>query len=69
VSSIPEVAGDAALLVQPYATNEIRDAIRALHQDKDLRIALENRGRARAQKFGMQNYEEHLRWFEAEARY
>lgn len=69
VSSIPEVAGDAALLVQPYATNEIRDAIRALDQDNDLRIALENRGRARTQKFGMQNYEEHLRRFEAEARY
>ena len=69
VSSIPEVAGDGALLVDPYSTNEIRDAIRAMDQDRNLLTGLESKGRARAQKFGMLKYEDNLRNFQTGARY
>ena len=49
--SIPEVAGDAALLVDPTSVESIREGIRALDQDPDLRSGLEARGLARAAMF------------------
>ena len=55
-SSIPELAGDAALLVDPYDTKQIAEAIRSLDADEALRTALSARGTARAQLFSHHNY-------------
>lgn len=49
--SLPEVAGDAALLVDPYSVEAIRDAIRTMDADEGLRRDLVDRGRARAAMF------------------
>ena len=59
--SLPEVAGDAALLVDPYDVDAIRDGIRALDRDADLRAHLVERGRIRAEAFSPERYRERLR--------
>jgi glycosyltransferase involved in cell wall biosynthesis len=59
--SLPEVAGDAAVLVDPYDVDAIRDAIRAVDTDPDLRAALAQRGRAQAARFSPERYRERLR--------
>jgi glycosyltransferase involved in cell wall biosynthesis len=51
VSSLPEVAGDAALLVDPYNVDAIADAIRNALGDEALRTQLVARGLARARQF------------------
>jgi glycosyltransferase involved in cell wall biosynthesis len=51
VSSLPELAGDAALLVDPRSTAELRDALARLLLAPDLRADLSARGRCRAQHF------------------
>ncbi|MEO8373232.1 MAG: glycosyltransferase family 1 protein, partial [Candidatus Solibacter sp.] len=51
VSSLPEVAGDAALLVDPRSQSELRAAILRLLSSPDLRNALSAAGRARANQF------------------
>jgi glycosyltransferase involved in cell wall biosynthesis len=51
VSSLPEVAGDAALLVDPYAIESIADAVARLLTDSALRQELIRRGTARAAGF------------------
>ncbi len=51
VSSLPEVAGDAALLVDPRSANELREALRGLLESESLRHDLGERGRSRAQRF------------------
>jgi glycosyltransferase involved in cell wall biosynthesis len=51
VSSLPEVAGDAALLVDPYDVASIADGIRRAVTDEPLRQALITRGRERARHF------------------
>jgi glycosyltransferase involved in cell wall biosynthesis len=51
VSSLPEVAADAALLVDPHDVREIRDALERLLGDAALRESLRGRGRARAAGF------------------
>ena len=50
-SALPEVAGDAALLVNPEDTDGLRQALRQLARDQDLRNELARRGNERAQKF------------------
>jgi glycosyltransferase involved in cell wall biosynthesis len=50
-SSLPEVAGDAALLFDPHDTEEVRAAIRRLLEDRALAADLAERGRARAATF------------------
>ncbi|GAB4530651.1 MAG: glycosyltransferase family 1 protein [Anaerolineae bacterium] len=55
VSSMPEVAGDAALLVDPYQTEAIVDAIRQLLEDSALRERLVARGFAQAARFTWEN--------------
>jgi glycosyltransferase involved in cell wall biosynthesis len=47
VSSMPEVAGDAALLVDPQSVDEIADALHRLWTDTELRTRLRTRGLAR----------------------
>jgi glycosyltransferase involved in cell wall biosynthesis len=51
VSSLPEVAGDAALLVDPYDVASIADGIRRAVTDEPLRQQLITKGRARAKEF------------------
>jgi glycosyltransferase involved in cell wall biosynthesis len=51
VSSLPEVAGDAALQFDPHDVGAIADAIRALLDDEDLRARLAREGPARAAGF------------------
>jgi glycosyltransferase involved in cell wall biosynthesis len=59
--SLPEIAGEAALLVDPYDVDAIRDAIRTLDADADLRAELSSRGRAQAASFSPERYRERLR--------
>jgi glycosyltransferase involved in cell wall biosynthesis len=47
-SGMPEVAGEAALLVDPEQTDEIEAALRRLIQDENLRRGLSIAGQARA---------------------
>jgi glycosyltransferase involved in cell wall biosynthesis len=51
VSSLPEVAGDAAVLVNPYDPNAIADGIYQVLTDEQLRRDLRHRGVARAGQF------------------
>jgi glycosyltransferase involved in cell wall biosynthesis len=51
VSSLPEVAGDAALLVDPRSTAELANALDRLMRSTELRTELAARGRKRAQDF------------------
>ena len=50
-SCLPEVAGDAALLVDPYDVAALTDALTRLHTDEALRVDLIARGRRRADAF------------------
>jgi glycosyltransferase involved in cell wall biosynthesis len=51
VSSLPEVAGDAAVLVDPYDPHAIADGIHRVLTDEDLRRSLRQKGLARAKQF------------------
>src|SRR5207253_8753462 len=51
VSSVPEVAGDAAVLVDPYDAHAIADGIHRVLTDERLRRDLRRRGVARAKQF------------------
>jgi glycosyltransferase involved in cell wall biosynthesis len=59
-SSVPEVAGDAALLVDPYSTEEIAAAIRTIVNDADLRAELSRRGLVQAANFSIDRYRERV---------
>lgn len=50
-SALPEVAGDAALLADPFDIDAIADALCRLAQDPSLRDDLVRRGLARARQF------------------
>jgi len=50
-SSLPEVAGDAAVLFEPTRTEAIADALRRLLDDAGLRADLRQRGLVQAAKF------------------
>lgn len=60
VSSLPEIAGDAALLVDPYDIEAMAKSIRTLDADDDLRHDLAARGRARAEVFSADAYAKRL---------
>ena len=51
ISATAEVAGDAAVLVDPLSVDAIRDGLRRLLEDGELRTDLSARGRARAAEF------------------
>ena len=51
VSSLPEIAGDAALLVDPYDVDAIAGAMLQVFADRPLRDSLIARGLARARQF------------------
>jgi alpha-1,3-rhamnosyl/mannosyltransferase len=52
VSSLPEITGDAALLIDPRSLTELRDALSRLLLSPTLRAELAARGRSRARAFG-----------------
>jgi glycosyltransferase involved in cell wall biosynthesis len=51
ISSLPEVVGDAALLVDPYSVEEIALGLERVLGDEALRAVLVERGRARVRDF------------------
>jgi glycosyltransferase involved in cell wall biosynthesis len=60
VSSIPEVAGDAALLVDPYDTRDMAEALRSLDGDAALRSRMSAAGQAQAALFSAAAYRQRL---------
>ena len=60
VSSLPEVVGDAGLLVDPYDTQAIAAAMRALDGDAELGERLSAAGPAQAAKFSDEAYRDRL---------
>lgn len=50
-SALPEVAGDAALLVDPFREEEIAAGLRRLAEDDSLRASLISKGLERARRF------------------
>lgn len=59
-SSLPEVVGDAARMVDPYDTQAITAAIREVDADAQLRTELSERGRAQAALYSPENYRTRL---------
>ena len=59
-SSLPEIAGDAAEMVDPYDTGAITRAIRRLDADADRRAELVEAGTAQAAKYSPERYRERL---------
>ena len=59
-SSLPEIAGEAALLVDPYNADDIARAITIIVNDADLRTELSRRGRVQAAKFSVERYRERV---------
>jgi glycosyltransferase involved in cell wall biosynthesis len=60
-----EVAGDAALLVNPYSVDEITSAMERLVEDSALRRSLREKGIKRASMFTWKkSAQEHLKVFE-----
>lgn len=55
LTSIPEIAGGAALLVDPYQVDQIADAMIRLHREPDLRDALIQAGYERSKQFNWAN--------------
>ena len=59
-SSIPEIAGDAALMVDPYDPRAIAEGVRALDENEPLRHELAAKGVLRAERFSERAYAERL---------
>ncbi len=55
LAAMPETAGNAALLVNPYSVEEIAAAMRRIATDADLRTLLRRRGLQRAPQFTWEN--------------
>ncbi len=51
VTSMPEIAGDAALLIDPFSVDSICDALTKIAKDENLRKDLINKGKERAKIF------------------
>lgn len=60
MGSLPEVAGDAALFVDPYDPRDIAAGLQRLAGDDALCAALRERGLAQAARFGMAQYRERI---------
>ena len=61
VSSLPEVLGDAAVLVDPLDATAIADGITRVLEDADLRTELHRRGLARAGRFSWEQSVQRVR--------
>jgi glycosyltransferase involved in cell wall biosynthesis len=60
VTSMPEVAGTAALLVDPFSVDSIKDAMLKIHKDEALRNQLIMNGREQRKKFSWDKTAEKL---------
>jgi glycosyltransferase involved in cell wall biosynthesis len=67
VSSLPEVAGDAAVLVDPYTPQAIADGIYKVLTDESLRRSLRQKGLARAAQFSWEQSVRRVRAIYGEA--
>ena len=56
-----EIAGDAAVLVDPYDVDDIASGIKIVVDDADFRRELSTRGLAQAAKFSVERYRARLR--------
>jgi glycosyltransferase involved in cell wall biosynthesis len=61
VAAMPEVAGDAALLVDPTAVGQIAEAIKRIVRDTSLRRRLRDKGLKRSAQFSWQSTAEKVR--------
>jgi glycosyltransferase involved in cell wall biosynthesis len=61
VTSLPEIAGDAALLFDPTSVDSIADALARMHSDPDLRQRLRRRGAERLRRFDWERTAKHYR--------
>ncbi|MFM2062309.1 MAG: hypothetical protein RLZZ507_1979 [Cyanobacteriota bacterium] len=52
LSSLPEVTGDAAILINPYNTEEMTSAMETIINDSEMRKKLSQQGINRANQFG-----------------
>jgi glycosyltransferase involved in cell wall biosynthesis len=59
-AALPEIAGDAALLVDPYDSEAIRRGLVTIAADADLRAELSRRGQLRAAEFSLARYRERM---------
>jgi glycosyltransferase involved in cell wall biosynthesis len=59
-SSLPEIAGDAALYVNPYDVEDIARGIKKIAADAGLRAELEQRGRVQAELFSVARYRDRV---------
>jgi glycosyltransferase involved in cell wall biosynthesis len=50
-TSLPEIAGDAALLVNPYSEREIGECLERVLEDPQLKRQLSRKGLQRAKRF------------------
>lgn len=55
ITAMPEVAGNAALLVDPYSIESIANAMQKMASDKKLRKALVDKGRIRRNEYSWDN--------------
>jgi glycosyltransferase involved in cell wall biosynthesis len=60
VTSMPEVAGDAALLIDPFSIDSIAGAMQKISVDENLRNSLIEKGRERRKMFSWQKTSERL---------
>ena len=54
ITSMPEVAGDSALLIDPFSPTSIADAMKRIYEEVDLRNTLIIRGRERRKLYSWQ---------------
>ncbi len=54
VTSMPEVAGDACLLVNPFSVDEIKNAMQKIYSDKNFRKELVEKGKIQMENFSWQ---------------
>lgn len=60
LTSMPEVSGDAALIVDPFNVNEIAGAMQQIERDAELRKTLGTKGIARAEAFSWEKTTEKI---------
>lgn len=60
VSSMPEVAGDAALLIDPHDPSSIAEGMYTIVSDQELRDQLIAKGRSRAKAFSWKTTADHI---------
>ncbi len=60
ITSMPEIAGDAAILINPYHIEEYAEAMRKIDNDEEFRLALIEKGKERRKTFSWDKTAEKL---------